>query len=143
MNSIPKNTMINFLFPKKKKIPSDIPIWSFSRFWDRTWDPFRKSKIFFSQNFTYSYRFLGWNSPGITMSSQSLHNYFGITVKSRKNDEKFGFFEFWLWSRNNFEMFATSRKSPVNSAPKNNVINFFLQKKKNSVRYPKIVVFRF
>ena len=24
------------------------------------------------------------------MSSESLHNYFGITVKRRKNDEKFG-----------------------------------------------------
>ena len=56
---------------------------------------------FFSQNLTYSYSFLGRNLPGITMSLESLHNYFGITVKSRKNDEKFGFFEFWLWSRNN------------------------------------------
>ena len=87
------------LFFPQKKIPSDIPKWSFSRFWDRTWNPFRESKFFFSQNLTYLYSFLGWNSPGITMSSESLHNYFGITVKSWKNDEKFGFFEFWLWSR--------------------------------------------
>ena len=64
------------------------------RFWDRTWDPFRESKMFFSQNLTYSYSFMGWNLPGITMSLESLHNYFGITVKSRKNDEKFGFFDF-------------------------------------------------
>ena len=51
-------------------------------------------EILFSQNLTYPYSFLGINLPGITMSSESLHNYFGITVKSRKNDEKFGFFEF-------------------------------------------------
>ena len=44
-----------------------------------------------------------------TMSLESLHNYFGITVKSWKKDEKFGFFEFWLWSRNKVEMIATLR----------------------------------
>ena len=64
---------------------------------------------FFSQNLTYSYNFLGWNSPGITMSLESLHNYFVITVKSRKNDEKIGLFDFCLWSRNNDEMIARSR----------------------------------
>ena len=100
------------------------------RFRDRTWGPFRESKIFFSQNLTYSYSFLGWNLPGITMSLKSLHNYFGITVKSRKNDEKFGFFEFWLWSRNNVEMIATLRESPVNFIPKNTMVNFFFHKKK-------------
>ena len=95
VNFTPKNPIVNFFFQKKKKkIPSDIPKWSFSRFWDRTWDPCRESTIFFSQNLTYSYSFLGRNLPGITMSLESLHNYFGITVKSRKNDEKFGFFEF-------------------------------------------------
>ena len=100
------------------------------RFWDKTWDPFRESKIFFSQNLTYSYRFLGWNLPGITMSLESLHNYFVITVKSRKNDEKLGFFEFWLWSRNNVEMSATLRWSPVNFTPKNTSQLFFSKKKK-------------
>ena len=29
-------------------------------------------------------------------SLESLHNSFGITVKSRKTDEKIGFFDFWL-----------------------------------------------
>ena len=86
--------------------------------------------IFFSQNLTYSYSFLGWNLRGITMSSESLHNYFGITVKRRKNDEKFGFFEFWLWSRNNVEMNATLRWSPVNFTPKNTTVNFYSLKKK-------------
>ena len=100
------------------------------RFWDRTWGPFRESKIFFSQNLTYSYSFLVWNLPGITMSLESLHNYFGITVKSRKNDEQFGFFEFWVLSRNNVEMIATLRESPVNFIPKNTMINFFFHKKK-------------
>ena len=104
------------------------------RFWARTWDRFRKSKFFFSQNSTYSYSFLGWNLPGITMSLESLHNYFVITVKSRKIDKKFGFFEFWLWCRNNVEMIATSRLSPVNSTPKNTMINFFFQKKKKKFR---------
>ena len=77
------------------------------------------------------------------MSSESLHNYFGITVKRRKNDEKYGFFEFWLWSRNNVEMIATLRWSPVNFTPKNTTVNFFSLKKKKSVRHPKMVVFRF
>ena len=98
------------------------------RFWDRTWEAFRLLKIFFSQNFTYPYSFLGWNLPGITMSSESLHNYFGITVKSRKNDENIGFF--CLWTRKNVGNIATSRQSPVNSTPKNNMISFFPEKKK-------------
>ena len=100
------------------------------RFWDRTWKHFRESKIFFSQNLTYSYSFLGWNLPRITMSSESLHNCFGITVKSGKNDEKFGFCEFWPWCRNNDEMIVTLRWSPVNFTAKNTMINFFFHKKK-------------
>ena len=36
--------------------------------------PLSGIKNFFSQNLTYSYSFLGWNLPGITMSSESLHN---------------------------------------------------------------------
>ena len=96
VNFIPKKTMVNFFFDKKKNsVPH--PKMVVFRFWERTWDPFRISKIFFSQNLTYSYSFLGWNLPGITMSLESLHNYFVITVKSRKNDKKFGFFEFWQW----------------------------------------------
>ena len=54
--------------------------------------PLSRIDNFFSWNLTYSYSFLGWNLPGITMSLESLHNYFEITVKSRKNDEKFVFF---------------------------------------------------
>ena len=104
------------------------------RFWDRTWDPFRESKIFFPQNLTYSYSFLGWNLPGITMSLESLHNYFRITVKSRKNDEKFGFFDFCLWSRNNIGIIATLRCSSVNFTPKITMINFFSTKKKKNFR---------
>ena len=103
----PRRHYDQLFFPKKKNSVRH-PKMGVFRFWDRTWDPFRESKIFF-QNLTYSYSFLGWNLPGITMSLESLHNYFGITVKSRKNDEKFGFFEFWLWSRNNVEMIATLR----------------------------------
>ena len=106
VNFTPKNTLINFFYHKKKNSVRHPKMVVF-RFSDQTWDPFRESKIFFSQNLTYSYSFLGWNLPGITMSLESLHNYFGITVKSRKNDEKFGFFEFWLWSRNNVGIIAT------------------------------------
>ena len=76
------------------------------RFWVQTSDPFRESTISFSQNLTYSYSLLGWNLPGITMSLESLHIYFGITVKSRKNDKEFGFFDFCLWSRNNVGIIA-------------------------------------
>ena len=122
--------MINFFFHKKKKNSVWHPKMVVFRFWDRTWDPFRESKFFFSQNLTYSYSFLGWNLPGITMSLESLHNYFVITVKSRKNDEKIGFFDFCLWSRNNAEMIATLRLSPVRFTPKNTMINFFFHKKK-------------
>ena len=99
------------------------------RFWDRTWGPLRESKIFFSQNLTYSYIFLGRNLPGITMSLESLHNYFVNTVKSRKNDGKFGFFNFCLWFRNNDGIIATLRWSPVNFTPKNPIVNFFFYKK--------------
>ena len=41
------------------------------------------------------------------MSLESLHNYFVITVKSRKNDKKFGFFDFCLGFRNNDGIIAT------------------------------------
>ena len=114
------------------------------RFWDRTWDPFRESKIFFSQNLTYSYSFLGWNLPGITMSSESLNNYFGITVKSRKNDEKFGFFRLLSVIPkeccNNCNIAVISGKLH----PKKQYDQlFFPQKKKKFVRHPKMVVFRF
>ena len=105
----PRKTLWSTFFSTKKKNFVRHPKIVIFRFWDRTWDPFRESKICFSQNSTYSYSFFGLNLPGITMSLKSLHNYFGITVKSRKNDEKFGFFEFWLWSRNNVEVIATSR----------------------------------
>ena len=71
--------------------------------------PLSEIDIFFSQNLTHSYTFLGWNSPGITMSLESLHNYSVITVKIRNNDEKIGFFDFCLWSRNKDEMIATLR----------------------------------
>ena len=59
------------------------------------------------------------------MSLESLHNYFGITVKSRKNDEKFGFFDFCLSSRNNVGI-----PKNHNFTPKNRKINFFYHKKK-------------
>ena len=49
---------------------------------------------FFSQNLTYSYSFLVWNLPGITMSLESLHNYFVITVKSRKTMKNSDFSRF-------------------------------------------------
>ena len=137
-----KKNYYQLFFPQKKNSVRHPKMIVF-RFWDRTWDPFRKSKIFFSQHFTYSYSLLGWNLPGITMALDSLHNYFGITVKSRKNDGKFGFFYFCLWFWNNDGIIATLRKSPVNFTPKNNIVNFFsTKKKKNYVRHPKMVVYR-
>ena len=105
----PQKKLWSTFFSRKKKNSVRHPRLVVFRFWDRNWDPFWESKIFFSQNLTYSYSFMGWNLPGITMSSESLHNYFRITVKSRKNDKKFGFLEFWLWSRKNVEMIASSR----------------------------------
>ena len=125
----PKNTMINFFFHKKKNSVRHPKMVVFAILRPNL-RPLSGIEIYFSSNLTYSYSFLGWNLPEITMALNSLHNYFGITVKSRENDEKFGFFEFWLWSRNNVEMIATSRWSPVNSPPKNTMINFFFHKKK-------------
>ena len=107
-NFTPKNTKVNFFFHKKKNSVRHPKMVVF-RFWDRTWNPLRESKFFFSQNLTYSYSFLWWNLPGITMSLESLHNYFGITVKSRKNDENIGFFDICLWSRNDVGIIATLR----------------------------------
>ena len=106
---LPQKTLWSTFFSRKKKNSVRHPKMVVFRFWNRSWNPFRESKFFFSQNLTYSYIFLGWNLPGITMSLESLHNYFGITVKSWKNDEKFGFFAFWLWSRNKVEMIPTLR----------------------------------
>ena len=133
--------MINFIFHKKNSVRH--PKVVVFRFWDRSWNPFRESKILFFQNLTYSYNFLGWNLPEITMSVESLDNYFGITVKSRKNDEKFGFVDFCLWFRHNVGIIATVRYSPVNYTPKNSMINFFSTKKKNYAQHPKVGVFRF
>ena len=44
-------------FPQKKKIPSDIPKWSFIDFETETETPSGNRKFFFSQNLTYSYSF--------------------------------------------------------------------------------------
>ena len=113
-----------FLFHKKKNSVRHPKISDFEI------EPFGNRKTIFFQNLTYCYSFLGWNAPGITKSLESFYNYFGITVKTRKNDEKFGLFDFCLWSRNNVRIIATFRKSPVNFTPKNNTINFFSTEKK-------------
>ena len=113
------------------------------RFWDRTWGPFRESKFLFSQNLTYSYSFSGCNLPAIAMSSESLHNYFGITVKSGKNYEKFGVSNFdrdaeimmkWLQHHGNLQkispqktlrstFFSTKKKIP-SDIPKSSFSDF-------------------
>ena len=87
--------MRNFLLNKKKFRPTSQND-RFRDFETEPETPFRESTISFSQNLTYSYSFLWRNLPGIIMSLESLHNCFGITVKSRKNDEKFGFVDFCL-----------------------------------------------
>ena len=86
--------MVNFIFHKKKKFRPASQNGRFRDFKTEPETPFVYRKFFFSQNLTYSYSFLVWNLPGIPMSLESLHNYFGITVKCQKNDDKFGFFEF-------------------------------------------------
>ena len=121
--------MINFFSTKKKFRPTS----QNGRF------PILRPKLrpvsgienFFSQNLTYSYTFLGWNLPGITVPLESLHNYFGITVKSTKTDKKIRFFDFCLWCRNNVGIIATLRWSPVNFTTKKHYEQlFFPQKKK-------------
>ena len=49
----------------------------------------RSENFFFFSKFNFLGFFFGWNLPGITMSLESLHSYFGITIKSQKNDENF------------------------------------------------------
>ena len=131
-----KKHYVQLFFPQNKNSAQHPKIFV-CRFWDRTWNPFRESKIFFFQNLTYSYNFLGWNLPEITMSLESLDNYFGITVKSRKNDEKFGFVDVCLWCRNNVGIITTLWWSPVNFTAKKTMINFFFHKKKIPSDIPK------
>ena len=99
------------------------------RFWGRTWDPFRESKIFFSQNLTYSYSFLRWHVPGITMALDSLTTYFGITVKSRKTMKNSVFSNFdcdpeimlkWLQHHGNLHQISPQKtvRSSIFSAKK-------------------------
>ena len=100
-----KNNMINFFSTNKKFRPtSQNGLFPILR---PNLKPLSGIGNFFFQYLTYSYSFLGWNLLGITMSLELFHNYFGITVKSRKNDEKFGFFDFCLWFRNNVGIIAT------------------------------------
>ena len=108
MEIIIENTTINFFSTKKKKkIRSDTPKMVVLTILRPNLRPYSGIENFFSVNLTYSYSFLGWNLPGITMSLESLHNYFGIPVKTRKNYKKFGFFDFWMWSQYNIKMIAT------------------------------------
>ena len=69
------------------------------------WGP--KNGLIGTPPLTHSYSFLGWNLPGITMSLESLHNYFGIPVKNRKNYQKFSF------SDNTINFFSTTKNSSV------------------------------
>ena len=105
----PRKTLWSTLFSTKKKNSFRHPKMVGFAILRPNLRPLSGIENFFSQNLSYSYSFLGWNFPGMTMSLESLHNYFVITVKSRKNYKKFGFFEFWLWYRNNVEMIAGSR----------------------------------
>ena len=54
------------------------------RFCDRTWNPFRESKIFFSRNLTYSYSFLGEIYRGLPCR----RNHSIIISRSRSKVEK-------------------------------------------------------
>ena len=108
VNFTPKNTMINFFFHKKKNSVRHPKMFVFAILRPNL-RPLSGIENFFFSNLTYSYSFSGWNLPGITMALDSLHHSFGIMVKSRKNNEKFDFSEFWLCCRNNDEMIATSR----------------------------------
>ena len=76
----PQKTLWWPFFSRKKKNSVRHPKMVVYRFWDRIWDPFRKSKIFFSQNLTYTSSFWGeiyrelpcpWNHYIIIMGSRS------------------------------------------------------------------------
>ena len=104
----PKKPYSQLFFPQKKKFRPTSQNGRLSILRSNL-RPLSGIENFFSQNLAYSYSFLGWNLPGIAMLSESLNNYFGITVTSRKNYEKFGFFDFCLWFRNSDGIIATLR----------------------------------
>ena len=51
---------------------------------------------------SWSYCFLAWNLPEITIMLQLFKHYSGITDKSRKNRFFHRFYYLWPWSRNNY-----------------------------------------
>ena len=105
---LPQKILWSAFFPKKKKFRQTSQNGRFPIL-RKNLKPLSGMEIFFFLNLTYSYSSLAWNLPRINMSSESLHNYFGITVKRRKNYEKFGFLDFCLWSRHNIGIIATLR----------------------------------
>ena len=64
---------------------------------------------------------------------QSFQNYFGITLKIRKNQIVHRFFDFSPWSRNNYVMIPTTWQFPVNFSLKNYTSKLNFRKKKFSI----------
>ena len=90
----------------------------------------RTEVFFFYGKKSWSYCFLGWNLPEITVMLQLFQHYFGITDKSRKNRIFHRFFYYWPWSRNNYVMIPTTWQFPVNFTPKNHTSKLNFEKKK-------------
>ena len=127
--------MMNFLFNKKqKKLPSDIRKCRFRDFETEPPPPFSPLSgmdNFFSSKFNLLYSFLGWNLPRITMSLESLHNYFGIKVKKRWTIRFFRILTVipkYCWNDCNITVISSKFH------PKNTMMNFLFNKKKKKFR---------
>ena len=107
VNFTPKNYTSKWNFEKKNfRFPKGVPgLVSKSRkrpFWDIG------RNFFFCGKNSWTLCFSGWNLPEITGILQSFQNYFGITVKIRKNPIFYRFFDVSPWSRNNYVMIPTT-----------------------------------
>ena len=108
VNFSPKNCTSKLNFEKKKI--ADSRKGSRVRSQNRENDHFRMSDgIFvFCGKKSWSYCFLAWNLPEITIMLQLFQHYSGITDESWKNRFFRRFSYFWPWSRNNYVMIPTT-----------------------------------
>ena len=130
-------------FSRKKKIPSDIPKWSFSDFNTEPETPFGNRKLFFLK--IYLIRIVFWGE--IYRELPCRRNHYIIISWSRskvgKPMKKSVFSTFvcdpaimlkWLPHHGNLQWIP----------PQKTLCSTFLSRKeKNSVRHPRLVVFRF
>ena len=139
----PRKTLWSTFFSKKKKIPSDIPKWSFIDFEIEPTTPFGNRKFFFLKISLTRIVFWGeiyrelpcrWDQYIIIMGSRSK-------IEKTMKNSVFSNFDCdteimlkWLQDHGNLQWLSPQKTLGL---------PFFPEKKKNSVRHPKMVVYRF